>query len=327
MKVKPFENKTIIISVPNHFELPNRFKENLEFLGFKVFSIENKRHSAGLYHGIIHAFKKNFLGDKSHKPKIKNKKSEPEILKSISSLKSADYALIIRPDLLSNKVIETIKSKVKKMVAYQWDGMERFAIDKSIIDYFDNFFIFDERDLEKYPQCKFLTNFYFDDLLETPTKIENDVFFVGTYMKNRIDEFLSLCKFFKKNQNIIDFYLKTRKKVKEFQNYNVKIVKKGISFTENILLLKKSKVLLDFKNDVHYGLSFRTFESIGYQKKLITNNELVKKYDFYNPNNIFVFKNNDFEGLKEFLETPYQDLPKEIYEKYSFSYWIKQILN
>lgn len=322
-----FKDKRIIVFVPNHFGLPQRFKDNLEYLGFKVFLCPENDVKLSLKDRIIHAIRKIFLKDKFYKAIKKAEWYEKKLFPFVENCPKVDFALVIRPDLLSFASIKKIKEKSNKIVAYQWDGINRFYFDAQMISLFDKFFVFDERDLKQNPNLIHTTNFYFDDLLQESSMIKSDIFFVGTYMKNRINELLNLCEFFKSNQNTTDFYLKTKKKVKEFQNYNVKIVKKGISFTENILLLKKSKVLLDFKNDVHYGLSFRTFESIGYQKKLITNNELVKEYDFYNPNNIFVFKNNNFEGLKEFLKTPYQDLPKEIYEKYSFSSWIKQILN
>ena len=39
---KIFSGKSIIICVPNHFELPFRIKENLEFLGFRVFQLSHK---------------------------------------------------------------------------------------------------------------------------------------------------------------------------------------------------------------------------------------------------------------------------------------------
>lgn len=34
-----------------------------------------------------------------------------------------------------------------------------------------------------------------------------------------------------------------------------------------------------------------------------------------------------FDGIDEFLATPYHELAPEIYEKYSFSNWIRYILN
>lgn len=330
MRKKEFEDKSIIVVVPYHFGLPERFQQNLEYLGFKVFLLPDVPHklSIPLQDKIIHGYKKTILRDRSHKPIVKARMAEKYYASFLETLPECDYALVIRPDLISLNTIQSLKKRSKKIVAYQWDGMERFAMDKRIIECFDTFYVFDERDLEKYPQCHFLTNFYFDDLLEAPQSIENDVFFVGTYIKKRMKDFLSLCNFFKKKGYITNFHLFSSDKDLDFQRYGIQVSQKGFSFTENILQVKKTKILLDFKSDVHYGLSFRSFESIGYRKKLITSNELIKKYDFYNSNNIFVFsENKDIVGLEEFLEMPYEDLPKEVYEKYSFTNWIKHIFD
>ncbi len=61
--------------------------------------------------------------------------------------------------------------------------------------------------------------------------------------------------------------------------------------------------------------------------KLITTNTEVKKYDFYNSNNIWVINRENPEIPKSFLETPYESLPNEIYSKYSIGEWVKKILN
>ena len=77
----------------------------------------------------------------------------------------------------------------------------------------------------------------------------------------------------------------------------------------------------------HNGLSFRIFEAIKYEKKLITNNKTVKQYDFYHPNNIFVFEEDNFQGLENFLKVAYTPLSEEIKQKYSFTNWLRYVLD
>jgi hypothetical protein len=77
--------------------------------------------------------------------------------------------------------------------------------------------------------------------------------------------------------------------------------------------------------DAHSGLSFRVFEAIGYSRKLITNNNEVKSYDFYHPNNIYVL-DNDERTLGEFLNVPYAEIHPEIVDRYNFDNWIFRIL-
>ena len=76
-----------------------------------------------------------------------------------------------------------------------------------------------------------------------------------------------------------------------------------------------------------YGLSFRIFEAMALEKKIITDNEKIKNYDFYNSNNILVL-NKDFSNItKDFFETPYQPLPEKIYEKYTLEKWVERVFN
>ena len=99
-----------------------------------------------------------------------------------------------------------------------------------------------------------------------------------------------------------------------------------IDFSEYLKLVKNSKVLLDFKVKEHDGLSLRFFESLKYQKKIITNNKSVVEYDFYNPKNIFILHQDNVTDLKSFIFSDYDPLPIELVEKYSFSTWLYNCL-
>ena len=98
-----------------------------------------------------------------------------------------------------------------------------------------------------------------------------------------------------------------------------------MKYDENIKQLQKSKCLIDIRFDYHQGLSFRFFEALYYKKKLITNNESVKKYDFYNDNNIFITDFENLDGIEEFLNKPYVEIDQKIVEKYGFSNWSRYI--
>ena len=148
MEHKEFEGKSIIMAVPNHFGLPERFKENLEFIGFKVFLLKNDEHvSIPLKDKIIHAYNKWVHKDKSYKRLLKNKMSKEKQLALLSTFDKADYALFIRPDLFDYDVVNATKEKVDKIVAYQWDGIKRYPLVKNYIALFDKFYAFDKNDV------------------------------------------------------------------------------------------------------------------------------------------------------------------------------------
>ncbi|SDJ51365.1 CgeB family protein [Chryseobacterium jejuense] len=325
-----FKGKSIVIAIPNHFGLPQRFKENLEAIGLDVLVIpDNIKNKIGFTNTLIHGYKKFIEGTKTFK---REKKAELKLATQVEflnkkNIETFDYALVIRPDMFSSELINIIKERSKIITAYQWDGLDRFPLVYSKIDLFDRFFVFDVNDLSKNEKLLPLTNFYFDDI--PISKDDVDVYFVGTYMKNRIDILLKLAN---KCEHLglktsINLNINSVEKAKKYKKEPINIITKPMSFTENIINVSKSKIILDFANDIHYGISMRTFETIGYRKKLITNNKLVKKYDFYNPNNIFVIEDEKLDGLEKFLSIPYEDLPDEINTKYSFTNWIKYVLD
>jgi hypothetical protein len=325
-----FEGKKIFISVPYHFGLPERFKENLEYLGFQVFVMPKPINvKLSLKHTVKHGYRKFIKKDKTFKAAQKTRNLENYYLDFLESVNERfDYALIVRPDLLCSTIIKKVKAKSQLVVAYQWDGLDRFPQVIKLIPEFDRFFVFDIRDAEKHPGCLPITNFYFDDLMTTATN-SHSVFFIGTYMKNRIAEIQNLAKIFTKQNFSVNILLQITNKsnLEKVKQEGIQYIDYSLSFKENIEYIKQAEIVLDFKNDIHYGLSFRTFEALGFGKKLITNNELVKSFDFYDERNIFVFKGNDFDGLEVFLKIPYHPIADSIIAKYSFTNWIRYIFD
>lgn len=313
------------MAVPNHFGLPERFKENLEFLGFKVFLLKSDEHvSIPLKDKIIHVYNKLVHKDKSHKRLLKNKMSKEKQLALLSTFEKADYGFFIRPDLFDYEVVNATKKKVDKIVAYQWDGLKRYPLVKNYITLFDKFYAFDKNDVKENPNLHSTTNFYFDDIKPTKEVEKGSVFFLGTYMRHRLTLLQHLGATLISHKLTPRFFLFSNKKRKSISK--VEFIYEGFSFRQSIELTQGSEFLLDLHNSIHDGLSFRIFESIGYDKKLITDNQLVRDYDFYNPSNIFVFENNTFQDFDTFIKSPYQQLDVVIKQKYSFTSWIQNIL-
>jgi hypothetical protein len=88
---------------------------------------------------------------------------------------------------------------------------------------------------------------------------------------------------------------------------------------------EKSRCVLDSAQDGQLGLTIRVLEAIGAKKKIITTNEDVINYDFYYPENIYVY-NGKMDLDNVFFKEEYKELDKEIYEKYSLRNWLKKIV-
>ncbi len=334
-KVSFLKNKTIIISIPNDFGLPQMFKQNLEYLGMKVFLLEHSKTHDKLSFSdeLKHISHKFFKKDRTYKSIAREnnrlrieKDLHSKMLDSISE--KTDYALIIRPDLLNDEIIEKIKNKTQKLVGYQWDGLNRYPEVHKKIKYFDHFFVFDEKDLKTDDKFKLITNFYFDFNLVGNLIPQHDIFFIGSHIESRMPLLIEVSAFLKNKglKTDINVIGSSRKYIERNSETGIIHIKEIFDFKKNYEHIKNSKAILDLLNNVHSGLSLRTFEAIGLKKKLVTNNPEIKKYDFYHPENIFLLNERKLEDLAKFLSTPYHELDPEIYFKYSFENWIENIL-
>lgn len=102
----------------------------------------------------------------------------------------------------------------------------------------------------------------------------------------------------------------------------------AVPYLNYLEYLKKSKVLCDVTQKNQSGLTLRILESIFFSKKIITNNENVKEYDFYNPNNILIYRSRtSIDDIKSFLEKPYNPVSDEILSRYEVVNVLKKLFN
>ena len=328
--------KTIILIMPHHFNIYEGFVKNLEKLGFEIellFTSNQDFRYKNTLQKVTNFFRKTFLGDKKYKQNLKAHYDDESLAKALSKIdKKVDYTLVIRPDYFSVETLQLLKNKTHQLVAYQWDGLDRYPKVKNLIPLFDRFFLFDVDDFHAYKSVFSnvypITNFYFDfdnDISESNNK---EVFFIGSFIENRIDEIVNFSEVFKKlhlktNINVLYFDDETPLKYKET---GINFIAKGLTYLEVLEEVKKAGIVLDFANSIHNGLSFRTFEALCFSRKLITNNPLVKKYDFYSKNNILVWdKDTTLATIQEFVSKDYEKNDENMIRKYSFTNWLYYI--
>lgn len=99
---------------------------------------------------------------------------------------------------------------------------------------------------------------------------------------------------------------------------------KFIAYEEYLCYLSKSRAILDIDKCDGVGCSLRAMEAIFYHKKYITNNVYIVNENFYDKRNIFILGVDEIGKLKEFIESPYAELPQEIVDYYRIENWIKR---
>jgi hypothetical protein len=272
-----------------------------------------------LFSKIQNFFSKLFL-----KKNLKHAKIEIELLQKVKQLGQQNIILVIRPDRISKETHLEIKKITDRYISYIYDSCIRFPIDHLLNGIFDEIFSFDLVDSKKYG-FKFITNYIYLDKKEIQLfNKNNDAIFIIMSVDERFQILNKLANYFSANNINFKFILVGKKRPKN-SNESIIFSKKTLLYSDFKTDLENSKICLDLIRFNHNGLSFRIFEALAMQKKIITTNKSIIEYDFYNPNNIMVIDENNLVVDATFFKTPYQPLSDAVFKKYTIDNWVSRV--
>lgn len=324
----------ILLCMPTHSGIIHAFEAGLKHHGFEVtvFPFEDRDFKyPSLWARLSIKCQQALFGKKDAKEQLKRRLLAQK-LQQLLTHAQFDHILFIRGDLFPTDTLSTLRNTLNRpFTNYQWDGLDRYPDIWNYLPYFDKFYVFDPKDL-KYPQHAFLptTNFYFDHLPgQENHSAQFDCYFTGTHQSEREHSLKHFSEYADQHGLKLDFHVAgLSADLARYQDYpSIQTSKTGFNYLDNLQKIRNAKAIVDFKTAAHNGLSFRAFEALGYRKKLITTNADIQKYDFYHPDNIFIWDGQHLDGLDAFLAKPLHAFPPELYEKYSFGNWIRYILD
>lgn len=186
---------------------------------------------------------------------------------------------------------------------------------------------FDKRDCEQYgllyaPQC--ILNIDWSDFDQANYDLKQDIFWVGKD-KGRLGELLYLKKQFERLGMSCMFRVLPQKKRRYSKEVRPLLLDRELPYSQIIKMDLQSKAILDIVVKNQMGLTYRAIEAMRLRKKLITTFKEIQNYDFYRRENIFIIGKDHLEWLPEFLNSPYQDIPSNIVDGYSFQGMIQYI--
>lgn len=231
------------------------------------------------------------------------------------------------------EALKILKEKYKCLfIVYMWDDLKYAKTIWETMDYFDEKYIFNTEETEKYG-FKYRPNFYVNEYLYNNEEKTIDIFYKGnlrdrqrTYILEKIEEML---KNYKLEISLYTkgSYLKNRKKIHSKKYFYKRCNSEFIHLKDLARLYKHSKVLLDIAYKNQSGLGLRPLEAIASNCKLITTNENIKKYEFYNENNIFYLREDlsNLSELKGFMNKEFLVYSTDIKYRYSIDGFVDDI--
>ncbi len=257
-------------------------KKEIEFLGGQVTMFNDRP-----YNGVYDFFKKiNVTWIKKYQNTIWKDRLSKIDLNSFNTL------FVIRGEFVPDFVFDKCKKAGLEMIMYQWDSLKNYDY-SSQKGYFTKVATFDREDSEKFG-LHYFPLFFRKEYAQISQSIlkSKAALFVGTFQFKRYSSVLEL----KERLNKIEisttikikipyyYYLKLRMKgIKLDKRY---LIFKNISTQEIIDLYSKYDIIIDIANENQSGLTMRTFESLGANKILLTNNESIVLESFYDSNRI-----------------------------------------
>lgn len=246
-----------------------------------------------------------------------------------------DLILVLVGRYLSSNFLSELKEKNQdsKFVLYLWDDVHRVGNFEALKQFYNEIYSFDLTDCEKY-NFKFLPLFYTDDFKYNNEQKKIDLYGAYQNHSDRMRIIKKLAKVYSEKNTY--FFIKIGRKqiIQEIINevFLRKTIKgihystKNLPLKENAENMKTSFAVLDIQHPTQKGLTMRTIEALASRTKLITTNPEIKKYDFYNENNICIIDRESAQIPANFFIMPYsEDVPKKI-EKYSLKNWISTLL-
>lgn len=325
--------KNVLLLCPPFFGYEKEIVAKLEEMGAEVQYVED--HPSEWYITLVEVMHR--IGF-SRSWFIKH--YEDRVLHKIGNNKF-DFILIINGPYLTSRFTgllreKHLKSDDSRIVLYYWDSLKNLNEDRKRWDDCDDILVFDDIDYQEYKErVKFLPLFYCDKYwVKQNITPEYDVMIIGSFRLNRYNYVKELKS---KNPGIrigtylyhskwgFKFHKTFRSKYKHVKYEDLRY--KKLSFQEVVDLYSKSNTVFDNPMLGQRGLTIRTIESLAMHKKLITTNENVKKYDFYNPDDIYVLSPESMElPPKDWYYTPFS-VSDKIIKEYSIESWLHKLLD
>lgn len=254
--------------------------------------------------------------------------------------KHFDYVFVINPEALDYNTMSKLKqeclgvNKQCHFVLYLWDSLKNKPNAPKLFPLFDKVSTFDRKDSDDF-NINLIPLFYtrtFDAKYYPVQPLKYDVCFIGTAHSNRLkylDEILRLISKDKQISKYIFLFFHSRllfliKKLFCKSNNKYRINFESLPTVKVVDAIISSAVVIDIHHPSQHGLTMRTIEAVGLNKKIITTNAEIKKYDFYDPKNVYVYQSGDSKLPDEFLSTSTTHFKNR--EMYSLKCWVEKNL-
>lgn len=255
--------------------------------------------------------------------------------------KHYDYVFVVKGEVVNGEILSLLRSAYPdaKFILYLWDSVKNIPDCANRIRLYDRALTFDPVDAKQYGMV--FRPLFFSKAYETAPEPSEayayDVAFIGTAHSDRPRIVKALEAQCEARGGACFHYLFLPHKLVYLYNKVLNrdyrhVEKRDIHFTsisarEIREVYQKSRCILDVEHKAQRGLTMRTIEMVGMGKKLITTNQSIRDYDFYDPRNICVIDRQEPVVDEAFWRQAYAPLPPDILRRYSLQAFLEDIFD
>lgn len=326
------KGKNIIMVSSPFFNYDQEIKKTLESKGAHVWLYHDRPNEDFLTKTCIR-LEPNIIRNKIHRHYV--------VMVEENKHKDIDYVFFIKCESPLAQDLELLKKSFSKakFILYMWDAIANIKHYDMKKHYFDHIYSFDDMDVTHHPEMHFLPLFYIDKYKQ-PVKEHDDYLydlsFIGTGHSDRPRLLNAIRKQMEESGGTYFIRVYVPSKIllgvkcilnKDFRE----MYKDGLVITEKMAARDVSKVMddskgvIDIQHPKQHGLTMRTIELLGMNKKILTTNETIMNYDFYREENISIIHRDTATLDVSIIDKPYNKIDDSIYERYAIGSWIDQL--
>jgi hypothetical protein len=228
--------------------------------------------------------------------------------------KEIESYLFINPTTFTAEDVKQIfagHEKARKIL-YLWDSTRTYPCVLDIVSLFDQVFSFDPQDCRKYGY-QYRATFSCAEDLSMPSQqdFHYDLFYIASYSKERYRILRKMIDYCDSNGLSIYYhlYIKNHLAYAFYKLSNPGLKKKYVRFftlsnAEKAKIQNQSRCILDTPLSTQSGITMRVIEGLVLKKKILTSNPDITGFSFYNPDDFFLFTDENISIDKEKIQRP-----------------------
>ncbi len=315
----------------------------LETMGYEKKILEKMRELGAIvdYHSERPVSSKIGKAILKVSPNALNLQTEEYYRRIIDSHKDSKYDVIfiMKCDVPTSGILQCLRRVFpdSELRLHLWDSLANIPGINEKLRLFDRITSFDRVDCQNHSDFGFRPLFYLDELT-TASDVSKiyDICFLGTIHSDRyviLEIIRKQCErmglnfygYYYMQSRLAYAYLKlTDKRFKSVDYRSLEF--KTLNFSDVKRIIDSSDTIVDIQHPSQTGLTMRTIEALGAGKKLITTNEDILNYDFYNPSNVYILDRTNPVIPEVFLRGEFRRVDEYIYRRYSLGQWVVDVL-